>query len=54
MDVRDSFDFIDRAIREEFQNVYYCLPNVPLSRGIHLIVDDLDFAQFIDSGYEYG
>ncbi|CAI9302927.1 unnamed protein product [Lactuca saligna] len=38
----------------EFQNVYYCLPNIPLSRGIRPIVDDLDFVQFIDSGYEYG
>ncbi|CAI9280430.1 unnamed protein product [Lactuca saligna] len=42
------------AIGEEFQNVYYCLPNIPLSRGIRPIVDDLDFTQFIDSGYEYG
>ncbi|KAL7608557.1 hypothetical protein Lser_V15G12744 [Lactuca serriola] len=41
------------AIGEEFQNVYYCLPNIPLSRGIHPIVDHLDFDQFIDSGYEY-
>ncbi|CAH1419176.1 unnamed protein product [Lactuca virosa] len=54
MDVRDFFDFLYRAIGEEFQNVYYCLPNIPLSRGIRPIVDDLDFAQFIDSRYENG
>ncbi|CAH1437392.1 unnamed protein product [Lactuca virosa] len=50
MDVRDFFAFLDRAIGEEFQNLYYCLPNIPLSRGIYPIVDDLDFAQFIDTG----
>ncbi|CAH1449158.1 unnamed protein product [Lactuca virosa] len=54
MDVRDFFPFLDRAIGEEFQNLYYCLPNIPLSRGIRHIVDDLDFAPFIDTGYEYG
>ncbi|CAH1431087.1 unnamed protein product [Lactuca virosa] len=54
MYVRDFFDFIHRATGEEFQNIYYCLPNIPLSRGIRPIVDDLDFAQFIDNGYEYG
>ncbi|CAI9280257.1 unnamed protein product [Lactuca saligna] len=54
MDVRDFFSFLDRVIREYFQNVYYCLPNIPLSRGIRPIVDDLDFAQFIDTRYEYG
>ncbi|CAI9284412.1 unnamed protein product [Lactuca saligna] len=44
---------LSEVIEEEFQNVYFCLPNIPLYRGIRPIVDDLDFAQFIDSGYEY-
>ncbi|CAH1431641.1 unnamed protein product [Lactuca virosa] len=51
---RECFAFLERAIREEFENLYYCIPNNPLSGWIHPIVDDLDYAQFIDTGYEYG
>ncbi|CAI9283141.1 unnamed protein product [Lactuca saligna] len=52
MEVKECFGFLERADGQEFQNLYYYIPNIPLSKGIRFIVDELDYTQFIDIRYD--
>ncbi|KAL4590516.1 hypothetical protein LXL04_003448 [Taraxacum kok-saghyz] len=44
--------FLLRFNGEDFEKVFYCLRNRPLSRGLRFIEDEVDYAHFIDTAYE--
>lgn len=54
MDRVECYAFVERYTQEKCEKLYYCLPEVSFPAGLRLIESDVDYADFIQVGYDSG
>ncbi|KAL4577023.1 hypothetical protein LXL04_013124 [Taraxacum kok-saghyz] len=52
LDFEGFVAFLERFIGETFEKLYYSQRNRPFKTGIRYIEDDVDYAMFLDTGFE--
>ncbi|XP_023768936.1 uncharacterized protein LOC111917486 [Lactuca sativa] len=54
LDKNGCYEFIERFTREKCEKLYYCQPDIDFPKGLTLISNEMDYADFIAIAYECG
>ncbi|CAH1414594.1 unnamed protein product [Lactuca virosa] len=50
----EFMEFLQKLTRTRSKDIYFCLPQESLSHGIHTLVNDGDYKEFLDLAYANG